>query len=85
MEEKLPEEIGFEPEAEELTDSDLDQVSGGTIRAKGGGNSQLSNSELNMIGLQSVVSQRATAIQLTTGMMNSINDGEKKVAKNIGR
>ncbi len=38
-----------------------------------------------MVELQSTVSQRATAAQLTTGMMGSINDGTKTVAGNIGR
>jgi hypothetical protein len=44
-----------------------------------------SGAEVSMIELQSLVSQRATALQLTTGMMNSINEGTKSIAANIGR
>jgi hypothetical protein len=44
-----------------------------------------SNAEMNMIEMQSLVAKRATALQLTTGMMNSINEGMKAIAGNIGR
>lgn len=44
-----------------------------------------SGAEVSMIELQSLVSQRATALQLTMGMMNSINEGSKSIAANIGR
>ena len=44
-----------------------------------------SGAELSMIDLQSLVSKRATTLQLTTGMMNSINEGQKSIAANIGR
>jgi hypothetical protein len=43
-----------------------------------------SGAELSMITLQSLISQRATALQLTTGMMSSMNDGSKAIAGNIG-
>ena len=57
-----------------LNDVALDTVSGGFQHA-----------EVSMIDLQSLVSKRATALQLTTGMMRSINDSTKTVAGNIGR
>ena len=41
--------------------------------------------EISMIELQSLVSQRATVNQMTTGMMKSINSSLKTVAGNIGR
>ncbi len=44
-----------------------------------------SGAELNMIEIQSHVSKRATALQLNTQMMNSINESTKGVEKNIGR
>ncbi len=44
-----------------------------------------SGAEISMIELQSLVSQRSTSLQLTTGMMNSVNEGTKSVAGNIGR
>lgn len=44
-----------------------------------------SGAEISMIELQSLVSQRATALQLTTGMMNSVNEGAKAIVGNVGR
>lgn len=44
-----------------------------------------SGAELSMIDLQSLVARRATALQLVTGMMNSLNEGSKAIAGNIGR
>lgn len=44
-----------------------------------------SGAELSMIELQSLVSKRATQLQLTTGMMNSIDEGAKAIAGNVGR
>lgn len=41
--------------------------------------------EMSMIELQSIVSKRATMLQLTTGMMNTINESAKAIAGNIGR
>jgi hypothetical protein len=58
-----------------LNDVALDTVSGGFQHG----------AEVSMVQLQSLVSQRATALQLTTGMMRSINDSTKTVAGNIGR
>lgn len=40
--------------------------------------------ELSMVELQSLVSKRATALQLMTGMQQSLNDSAKTVAGNIG-
>ena len=44
-----------------------------------------SGAEVSMIELQSLVSKRATQLQLTTGMMNSIDEAPKAIAGNIGR
>ncbi len=41
------------------------------------------DNELNMISLQAMVSQRQLAIQLTTGMMQAMNEGAKGVVANI--
>lgn len=41
------------------------------------------NSELNMIKMQSIISQRQMAIQLTTNMMSKLDQGEASIAKNI--
>jgi hypothetical protein len=43
-----------------------------------------SDSELDMIHLQSLMSQRQTAIQLTTNIVQSLNDQVNKVVANIG-
>ena len=42
-----------------------------------------SGSELMMINLQQLVSERQTTVQLTTGMLQSIEDGAKAVVSNI--
>lgn len=43
------------------------------------------NAELNMIQLQSIMSQRQTAVQLTTNMMAKLNGGYDAVTANIGK
>ena len=43
-----------------------------------------SNSELQMVQLQSLMSQRQTAISLTTNLVQSLGDQENKIADNIG-
>ena len=48
-------------------------------------NNNLNNSaELGMISIQSLMSQRSTAIQLATNIMQSLDDGTSKIADNIG-
>ncbi|MET0593810.1 MAG: hypothetical protein ABW133_13995, partial [Polyangiaceae bacterium] len=44
-----------------------------------------SNAELDMIHLQSLMSQRQTAIQLTTNILQSLNEQANKIVANIGR
>jgi hypothetical protein len=44
-----------------------------------------SGSELQMIQLQSLMSQRQTAVQLTTNLVQSLGDQAQKIAENIGR
>ncbi len=43
-----------------------------------------SNAELQTIQLQSLISQRTTAISLTTNMVQSLGDAMNKIADNIG-
>jgi hypothetical protein len=43
-----------------------------------------SNSELGMVQLQSLMSQRQTAVTLTTNLVQSLGDQENKIADNIG-
>jgi hypothetical protein len=43
-----------------------------------------SGSELEMVNLQSLMSQRETAISLTTNLVESLGDQENKIADNIG-
>ena len=54
----------------ELAEAELNQVCGG---------------ELRMIGLQSMLSQRQTFIQLTTHMLRAMNDSTRTIAGNIGK
>jgi|CZKU01.1.fsa_nt_gi hypothetical protein len=44
-----------------------------------------SSSELQMVQLQSLMSQRQTAISLTTNIVQSLGDQENKIADNIGK
>jgi hypothetical protein len=44
-----------------------------------------SNSETTMITLQSLMSQRQTAIQLTTNLVQSLGDQANDIAKNVGQ
>ncbi|HEY5146312.1 MAG TPA: hypothetical protein VII82_06080 [Polyangiaceae bacterium] len=44
-----------------------------------------SGSELQMVQLQSLMSQRQTAISLTTNLVQSLGDQENKIADNIGK
>jgi hypothetical protein len=44
-----------------------------------------SNSEMTMITLQSLMSQRQTAIQLTTNLVQSVGDQASSISKNIGQ
>ena len=43
-----------------------------------------SNSEIQMISIQSLMSQRQTAVQLTTNIVQALGDQENKIADNIG-
>ncbi len=43
------------------------------------------SAEINMIQLQSIMSQRQTAVQLTTSMLAKFDEGVKSVVSNIGR
>lgn len=61
------------------------EVEGHTMRRPSGSTGARSGAELSMIELQSLTAKRATALQLTTGMMNSINSSTKTIAGNIGR
>ena len=54
--------------AHELAETQLDRVCGG---------------QMNMIMLQSMISQRQTMIQLTTNMLRAMNDTTSTVIKNI--
>lgn len=44
-----------------------------------------SNSEMTMINLQSLMSQRQTAVQLTTNLVQSLGEQASDIAKNIGQ
>lgn len=43
------------------------------------------SNELEMIELQSLISKRSTALQLTTNMMNGLNEAQKTITGNVGR
>jgi hypothetical protein len=49
------------------------------------GNELNSDSEMSMINLQSLMSQRETAVQLTTNLVQSLGQQSQDIAKNIGQ
>ena len=57
---------------DELAEKDLDCISGGDGGA-----------ELNMIQLQSLISQRHTALQMTTNILQHMHDTTKGIMNNI--
>jgi hypothetical protein len=64
----------------QLTGTELDRVSGGSnweLSALRGG------AEMNMIEMQSLLSKRGTTLQLTVGIINSLQAGIKAAANNI--
>jgi hypothetical protein len=67
-----------------LGDADKNGI-GSLITAAKSHQSELnSSSEIDMIRLQSLMSQRQTAIQLTTNIVQSLNDQTNKIVANIG-
>jgi hypothetical protein len=51
---------------------------------QGCGSDLNSGSELQMVQLQSLMSQRQTAIELTTNLVQSLGDQSEKIAENVG-
>lgn len=62
---------------------DEHQWAGNIEKIKGVGSSISKSAELNMIQLQSLVSQRQLCVQLTTQLMQAVHEGSKNVAGNI--
>jgi hypothetical protein len=75
-----PHEVG--PEGDSVIDSQ--EMSGFIGTLQGCVNDLNSGSELQMIQLQSLMSERQTAISLTTNLVQSLDDALQKVADNIG-
>jgi hypothetical protein len=59
----------------ELSIDELNHASGGDLG---------SGSQMSMLELQSLVSQRQNAVQLATGILKAMSDGTKAVVANIG-
>jgi len=60
------------------------EVSGFINSLQGCASDLNSSAELNMIQIQSLMSQRQTAVQLTTNLVQSLGDQANKIAANIG-
>jgi hypothetical protein len=65
-----------------LTPDDMTQL---TTNLKNYAADLNSDSEMTMITLQSLMSQRQTAVQLTTNLVQSLGDQQNSIAKNIGQ
>jgi hypothetical protein len=63
---------------------DVDEINQIVNDLKDVGTTLNSSAELNMIQLQSYMSQRQTAIQLTTNLVQSLGDQDNKIVSNIG-
>jgi hypothetical protein len=61
-----------------------DELTSFTNTLNGISSSLSSGAELQMIKIQSLMSERTTAIQLTTNILQSFDDGLAKIAGNIG-
>lgn len=61
------------------------QVSGFVQNLKNYGDGLNSDSEMSMINLQSLMSQRQTAIQLSTQLVQSLGDQSNSIVKNVGQ
>jgi hypothetical protein len=68
-----------------LTIDELDNVSGGFSKAFVGGGGVSQGSDLAMIQIQSLMSQRQQVVTMVTNMMQSLGDTSKNVANNIGK
>jgi hypothetical protein len=75
-----PNKLG--PQGDAVIDSQ--EMSGFIGTLQGCVNDLNSGSELQMIQLQSLMSQRQTALSLTTNLVQSLDDTLQKVAENIG-
>ncbi len=79
---KYPPDKSLSPQGDnDLAPSEIESYIQGVGDATAAVNS---NSELQMIQLQSLMSQRQTAISLTTNLVQSLGDQENKIAENIG-
>jgi hypothetical protein len=77
-------DIKNEPNSSILVDQNGNQMSVGDLKSVVQEAINSSNgAELNMIEIQSLISKRATALQLTTAMLNSMNETQRKVAGNL--
>jgi hypothetical protein len=63
---------------------DGDEMQGYVNQLQGAASSLNSSSELGMINLQSLMTQRQTAIQLTTNLVQTLGDTNQKVVDKIG-
>jgi len=89
---KLP--AGVDPSAANALDAigkacdgdlDGDHMKQSVIEPLNAAKQDLSNgAELNMINVQSLMSQRQTAIQLTTNLVQSLSDQINKITANVG-
>ncbi len=85
------EELGFDPELlKQLDDADFKKLSAEDLQGlKTGFENAIkeleSSASLDMIQLQSCVSQRNSCISLATNLMSAVGKGEESIAGNIGR
>ena len=74
----------FPPAGSGDTSMSADQVSQESQSLKGYSSDLNSNSELTMISLQSLMSQLQTAVQLTTNLVQSLDQQASDITKNVG-
>jgi hypothetical protein len=69
----------------ELSDEQLDLASGAgwSFATTGGGGAVSNGTEMSMLQIQSLMSQRQQAVTLASNMLGSMNDSQKSVIDNI--
>jgi hypothetical protein len=78
-------EIGSTPQDPKAGTLSSNSLSNLQQNLKNYGNELNSDSEMSMINLQSLMSQRETAVQLTTNLVQSLGQQAQDVAKNVGQ
>lgn len=71
-------------EADAVANIALDKLMA-KIKSMNAAKPNATGTEMGMAQLQSLLLERARLLQMTTNLMNALNEGQKKILENIGR